>query len=361
MKIFKIALTGGPCAGKTTMLKNITEHLNEKGISNVVVPETATELIVNGVVPKGTNKSVKWFQDIVLRTQVFKEDMSKSYVSNMYYPASFAVMICDRGIIDGKAYLSNGKDFDDILKSNNLSYINTLDSYDLVVDLITLADCNKDLYNLDNEARTETKEQAIKLDRKTSNAWAMHRNLKIINTSVCIDEEASLIFKYIDELLSFQKKKIENYLVDLDFDAINNYDFSTLVCDDYYLDINNNGYDYVVKKRTQDDDASYLFSVSKEKQGDVTIIEDKVISKDDFDSLLNKYNIIKKLHYDELCFVYNRQLYTFKLNGNDVILEVEKNKLNKSFKTPSCVNSMLKISSLTAHGLLTESKVFVKK
>ncbi len=361
MKVIKIALTGGPCAGKTTMLKKLTNYLNEKGINNVVIPEAATELIVNGIVFNGIDESVKNFQDMVLKKQIFNENLAKDYITRVYFPVSKAVMICDRGLIDGKAYLNNEDDFDEILKNNNISYINALDSYDLVINLITIADCNKELYNFDNEARFETPEEAIKTDRKTSNAWALHRNLKIVNTSISIDEEAKLIFDYLDELFSVQKRNIESYLVDLDNQAVYDYDFSTLTCQDYYLDIDNNGYDYVVKKRIKNDDISYLFTVSKKDHENVMIIEDKVISKKNFDDLLAKYNQIKKLNYDELCFVHNRQLYTFKLNGNNVILEVEKNKLNESFEMPTCVKYNYQISNLAAEDYLTESKRFVKK
>ena len=53
--VAKIVLTGGPCAGKTTTISRIEEHLNEKGYHVLVLNECATELIKGGIRPFGEN------------------------------------------------------------------------------------------------------------------------------------------------------------------------------------------------------------------------------------------------------------------------------------------------------------------
>ena len=47
--MFKIVLTGGPCAGKTTALARLSAFLNERGFRVFTVPEAATMLFTNGV------------------------------------------------------------------------------------------------------------------------------------------------------------------------------------------------------------------------------------------------------------------------------------------------------------------------
>ena len=47
----KIVLTGGPCAGKTTALTWINNYFAKRGYAVLIIPETATELISNGVAP----------------------------------------------------------------------------------------------------------------------------------------------------------------------------------------------------------------------------------------------------------------------------------------------------------------------
>ena len=50
-KHMKVAVTGGPCAGKTTAMQKIVDEFTEKGYKVFVVSETATELINGGVAP----------------------------------------------------------------------------------------------------------------------------------------------------------------------------------------------------------------------------------------------------------------------------------------------------------------------
>ena len=51
MKIIKIAVTGGPCGGKSTALSHIKKTAEELGFRVLTIGETATELISGGVAP----------------------------------------------------------------------------------------------------------------------------------------------------------------------------------------------------------------------------------------------------------------------------------------------------------------------
>ena len=53
--LYKIVLTGGPCAGKTTALTRLEESLVEKGFHVFIVGESATELIKGGARKKDKN------------------------------------------------------------------------------------------------------------------------------------------------------------------------------------------------------------------------------------------------------------------------------------------------------------------
>lgn len=44
-KIFKVVITGGPCAGKSTAMSKMVEEFTAHGYTVLIVPETATELI----------------------------------------------------------------------------------------------------------------------------------------------------------------------------------------------------------------------------------------------------------------------------------------------------------------------------
>lgn len=46
--IFKIVLTGGPCAGKTTAITILSEKLRENGFKVYIVPEAASTIFQSG-------------------------------------------------------------------------------------------------------------------------------------------------------------------------------------------------------------------------------------------------------------------------------------------------------------------------
>ena len=48
-EIYKIVITGGPCAGKSTALARIEEEMSKLGYKVIYVNEVATELILNGL------------------------------------------------------------------------------------------------------------------------------------------------------------------------------------------------------------------------------------------------------------------------------------------------------------------------
>ena len=60
MSVTKILITGGPCAGKTTALKRIKDEFEKLGYVVLCVPESATELIPNGVAPWTCKSSLEY-------------------------------------------------------------------------------------------------------------------------------------------------------------------------------------------------------------------------------------------------------------------------------------------------------------
>ena len=210
MEIIKIVLTGGPCAGKTTALSSIKKYLYDNNIPVVTVPETATELILND--QKFINiETIYNFQSLILRKQLSKESIAEDYIKTVLKPIDRCVIIYDRGILDNKAYLVNRSDINKLLKKYNLTEIEVLDSYDLVLDLLSLATCKKELYNFSNEARTEDIETASMIDNKTSLAWIGHRNLRIIDSSISFEEETEIILNYIIERMARSGKNERLY------------------------------------------------------------------------------------------------------------------------------------------------------
>ncbi len=332
MNLKKIVLTGGPCAGKTTALKNIKEYLQSKNILVITVPESATELILNGINPWSV--PVYNFQDLVLEKQYSKETIAESYAKIFAKDEETCVIIYDRGIIDNKAYLENNDDFTKLLKNANLNEIDILDSYDIVLDLLSTATCKKEVYNLLNEARMEDVNTAVEVDRRTTKAWIHHRNLNIIPSTISLEEETKLILEIIDNFLNNkQTKKINKYLLDnnSDISIYNESNSEKVDITSYTLDYNN--YKYVLTKRKYKDNISYIYEVYTSYNNFKTYIENKKITKEEFYELLCTNTIKQKEDYEEINFLYNNLKYRICIFDNYKTLEVE-NLLNNKLQIP---------------------------
>ena len=199
--IAKIALTGGPCAGKTTTISRIEEHLTNLGYHVLTLNECATETIKNGIRPFGNNAvGVYEFENEILNLQLFKEKRFKDFIK--YYPDDTKIiLLCDRGSVDVCAYLGNDE-YNRMLKENNLKHEDLLDDYDLVIHMITVAADMENRYsNANNKTRFEDPQGAIDVDNGISEAWKEHKNLKVVPVCEYLDDKIQMVINYVDELL----------------------------------------------------------------------------------------------------------------------------------------------------------------
>ena len=197
----KIVLTGGPCAGKTTTISKIEEHLVKKGYHVLVLNECATETIKSGIRPFGEGAvSVYDFQNEIFNLQLYKEKRYKEIVSKMPEDTK-CILLADRGSIDNKTYLGQEL-FDKLLEENGYNEEELLKEYDMVIHMITVASDIKNRYsNSNNTARFENADEAIDLDRRTSEAWKNHPNLKVVPVTEILEEKIGIVLNHVDDLL----------------------------------------------------------------------------------------------------------------------------------------------------------------
>ena len=197
MKIWKFVITGGPCAGKTEAVKIIKQDLIKKGLKVIAVPETATELISSEITPweLGRNK----FQFLLLERSLNKELTAEKAAECFDQDV---VIIYDRGLLDGKAYMQ-AEPFMNELKKYNEDEKTVLDRYNAVFHLVTTANGAEDFYTLaNNEARTESIKDAIKLDDRLIDIWSNHKNFKIIDNSTNFELKMKRLINEIDNVIN---------------------------------------------------------------------------------------------------------------------------------------------------------------
>ena len=199
--IAKIALTGGPCAGKTTTISRIEEHLNDLGYHVLTLSECATETIRSGIRPFGDNSvGVYEFENEILNLQLFKEKRFEDFIK--FYPDNTKIIIlCDRGSVDVCAYLGK-ENYERILKENNLKHEDLINDYDLVIHMITVAANLENRYSKkNNETRFENSDEAINVDNNIKEAWKDHKNLKVVPVCDYLDDKIQMAIDFVDELL----------------------------------------------------------------------------------------------------------------------------------------------------------------
>ena len=107
----------------------------------------------------------------------------------------------DRGVIDNKAYLGQEL-FDKLLEQNNVKEEDMLNEYNLVIHMITVASDIKNNYsNSTNTARFEDADEAIDLDKRTSDAWSKHPNMKVVPVTEILNDKIDIVLKHVDDLI----------------------------------------------------------------------------------------------------------------------------------------------------------------
>ncbi len=154
----RVVLTGGPGAGKTAVLELLSHEL----CSHVVfVPESAAMLFGGGF-PRGTDDLHRQCaQRAIFAVQRELETIAES--------AHAALVLCDRGVVDGFAYWPGP---DDYWAALGMTREEALARYDAVVHLRTHDGSNG--YGHQNPLRTETAAEAAEIDRRILAVWEGH-------------------------------------------------------------------------------------------------------------------------------------------------------------------------------------------
>jgi len=181
-----IALTGGPCAGKSSALKSIQSKLKEQGIDVYLAPEVPTIIMHGGAAYPGIDggDALVAFETAIIQLQF---QMEHSFASIAKSTGKPSLIICDRGLLDIAAYLPR-EAWLKVLEANSLTEEEMLRRYDGVLHLVTAADGAEKFYKQghvkddsgNDVHRTETPEMARELDSKVLACWSGHSMVRRI-------------------------------------------------------------------------------------------------------------------------------------------------------------------------------------
>lgn len=331
MIVKKIVLTGGPCAGKSTAIDSIKNHFEKLGFNVIIINESATELINSGIKPFGENKIDPFeFQKIIFDYQLMKENILGNSV---FDNTKDTIVIHDRGIMDNKAYLTE-LDFNRLLHDKNMQEIFLLERYDAITHLVTAANGAEQFYTLsNNNARTETIEEARTLDLKTQFAWLGHDDLSIVTNVGDFEFKMLQTLNLIENMLKKERlKQQKKFLLDFKYmeNLLNDYPHKTFSIEQQYLPTQDNI--YRVRKKTLNNYSSYtvtleeLIGTSEKIISENHSIDEKNYSKFILDNFGSMYGIKKERNF----VLYDNQYFKIDRFPNGLcLMETECSSLNK--------------------------------
>ncbi len=185
----KIVLTGGPCAGKSTIAEVLSRAFEG---DLVVVPESASTLF-NGGFPRWPERDSK----ASLQRAIFGLQCELETVYRVHYPDQ--LLILDRGTIDGAAYWPEGPE--DFFKSLDTTLEKELARYDQVIYLESAGEEAYEIHGKRNPNRSETWDEAKKLDELTRALWNKHKSVTFIENQRAFSEKISSVLRIVEQTL----------------------------------------------------------------------------------------------------------------------------------------------------------------
>lgn len=170
----RIVLTGGPCGGKTTLLREL-RAADLRGERRLLVPAAAPLLFQAGLASlDGRRQS---FQQAVVKLQIALEEVCAA-AAHLHQ-----VLLCHRGTLDALAYwLRNGWDGGEFFAATGMSREEHYQRYLGVIHLQNAAIGAEGFYRRWPDAhRPETIEQAAEIDRLCARVCSSIRNRLLVN------------------------------------------------------------------------------------------------------------------------------------------------------------------------------------
>lgn len=323
--IYRIVLTGGPCAGKSTAMAHISDRLQALGFRVFRVPEAASLLITGiGMFPPMLPEHEQIpFEGVLLKTKIELENAFMALAKASNKPC---VILCDRGTMDTAAYLDKNR-FNIVLNEYGWNVVDLRDRrYDGVIHLVSAAIGAEEYYSTENNAaRHETLDEARALDSAILSSWLGHPKIRIVDNSTNFANKLARVLDIACQFVGAPKpsNSQRKFIVEIDEDQLHKLPgvtFETFDLEQTYLHSpkDSKGYTYL-RRRGQSGIYTYTVSSVKTpntKQVKVTedekkyIIHERAVAGREYLALQRQKDTerlpVKKKVY---CFLYNNIYY----------------------------------------------------
>lgn len=349
-----IAIDGGPCSGKTSVMAMLSEKLSDFGFKVFIVPEAATIIINSGFDPRvfRNENEILRIQEAIFNTQLHLEQQCADTADKLRYGINEQkpLLLCDRGIIGAKAYFPERCSgyFETLAKLKGLETADLMNRYNGVIHLVTAAEGAEKFYTLENnKARRENPEEARVIDQKIKNCWIGHPHLKVIDNSTDFEEKKRRVLSAICRFLEIPapieiERKFLVKMVDMDVLAFCRH--REIEIEQFYLN-SPLGEELRLRKRGYDGSFSYFLTKKMKTANPMVRLEtERIISHYDFLAMSENADQSKStIRKDRICFLYNSQYFELdffkspKRIKNMIVLEIELTEQNDKVEIPDWI------------------------
>ena len=346
-ELFKIVLTGGPCAGKTTALGFLKKELKKYGVEVFTVSEQATALMTQGKTPESMGSYE--FHSLLFKNQLAEEEAAIKEAESS--EAQKAVVLCDRGLLDSRAYVTR-EEFDKYSALYGFNAERIRNRYDAVFHLVTAADGAKESYALNNNgARSESTALARELDTEILSLWVGTQHLRVIDNSTGFEEKTERLKKEtlavlgIPEPLEIERKFLIKYP---DLKQLAEMKLCRKIpITQAYLTTPEEGR-FRVRKRGEGADVLYIKTI-KHKINDLKRIEiESYISEEEYYAYLDRKDCVEGIiSKDRYCLVWDARYFeldVYPFWKDRATLELELTDENEEFSLPDFVDPIRDVS-----------------
>lgn len=355
--MYKIALTGGPGSGKSTCLSKLERSLSERGYKVFIVPETATELIPNGIYPSDVLPLLD-FQRIVLEKQIHKEKIYDEIAN--FWPSEDVIILYDRTVLDGMVFVKEDE-FKNLLKNQNLTLLSALERYDMVIHLITAAEEAPEFYlwnnpeseeEGNNAARSEPPELAIERDHKSRKIFVKHPHFRIINSSKSFDDKVNKLIEEVHNFIGAPvpseierkfliKKPSEKQLKELKYSSHTNI-IQT------YLKAENKTERRIRQRGNNKDGFTFYYTEKTDIAPGERLEVERRISEKEYINYLSEADInLHQIAKTRYCFLHKKKFFEldiYPFSDEYAILEIELKNIKDEFSMPSFVEVIKEVT-----------------
>lgn len=238
-----------------------------------------------------------------------------------------AVMMCDRGTMDGAAYMEK-ETWNNLLQDRGTTETEIRDNrYNAVFHMVSAADGAESSYTLENnQARTEDAETARMMDKKTQKAWVGHSHLYVFDNSTDFEGKLERLIDVIAKIVGLPsnlKRRSAKFVLRSPPDIqkfpedMNYYIFEV---EKVYLSTNDNDdetYSFIRKRTNLDTQGNKLGSVyqlttvTRNPITHDTIEEKRIISAREYSAAYLTRDVRRHIvHQQRISFLYKLQSFT---------------------------------------------------